>query len=291
MGSTFAASLPAILTAQNQDGGWAYRRGGSWTEPTAFALLALLAEGQTSEASARALRWLRNLQRSDGGWPPNPSVAQSTWVTALAVLLLADDNDTGAEGRAVGWILAQTGRESGLLHRIRMRLLGFGGEGSSEATGWPWYPETAAWVSPTALTVLALEKVNRRLNRADVEDRRRTGRAFLLEKMCEDGGWNHGSSKALGYEAKSYPETTGLALLALHGAQSPKLGKGIAAAQRHLRTCRSAEGISWLQMGLHAHSQPADLPDDRPIICRNVLDSSLGVIARAAMAGKNVLLG
>jgi hypothetical protein len=117
------------------------------------------------------------------------------------------------------------------------------------------------------------------------------GQRFLLSKMCEDGGWNHGSSRALGYEADSYPETTGLALLALHGVQSRKLVKAFAAAERHLRQCQSTEGLSWLLLGLLAHSRPLMEGALASAPTRTVLDASLSILAQAAVKGRNVFLG
>ena len=64
---------------QNQDGGWgedarSYRdpawigRGSSTASQTAWALLALHAAGERSEATERGVRWLIDTQRPDGTW-------------------------------------------------------------------------------------------------------------------------------------------------------------------------------------------------------------------------------
>ena len=44
-------SIELVVSKQNRDGGWPYVRGTSWTEPTVYAILALLAAGE-SEAGA-----------------------------------------------------------------------------------------------------------------------------------------------------------------------------------------------------------------------------------------------
>jgi hypothetical protein len=193
-------SPAGILATQNSGGGWGYRGGSSWTEPTVYALLALATLGANAEAAKLGMKWLSSLQRPDGGWPPSPSVDQSTWVTALVLLLLADRDRSPAVEKAAGWLLKQSGRESAFLRRLRLRLLGVKDDTDTSLKGWPWYPDTAAWVTPTALTILALEKVHRRKPSETLADRIETGRQFLLSRMCADGGWNHGSSRALGYE-------------------------------------------------------------------------------------------
>ena len=51
-------SIELVLRKQNRDGGWPYARGTSWTEPTVYAILALLAAGEGGPAQ-RGLEWLR----------------------------------------------------------------------------------------------------------------------------------------------------------------------------------------------------------------------------------------
>jgi squalene-hopene/tetraprenyl-beta-curcumene cyclase len=64
---------------QNEDGGWgedlrSYAdrawagRGSSTASQTAWALLALLAAGERSDAVERGVQWLCRTQRSDGSW-------------------------------------------------------------------------------------------------------------------------------------------------------------------------------------------------------------------------------
>ena len=281
-------ALSFLLASQNADGGWGYRGGGSWTEASAYALLALGADSPAAESHQRGVRWLAGLQRPDGGWPPRASVVRSTWVTALAVLVLADSLSAPSLERAILWLLGQIGRESGFFHRLRLRMLGV--EAGAGFDGWPWFPETAAWVTPTAVTILALERARRRAASAELERRLASARNFLWSRACQEGGWNHGSSRALGYEAGSYPETTGLALLALHGTNAPKLPAALAAAERHARVCRSAEGIHWLRLGLLAHSRLAPASPVQQNPCRGVMDHALLILADRAAAGKNAFL-
>jgi prenyltransferase/squalene oxidase-like repeat protein len=279
---TDSALVTALAAAQNSDGGWPYRKGTSWTEPTVLALLAL---GRENPVSARGFDWLRGRQRSDGGWPPQAGVEQATWVTSLVALLPVASIGPERLHHALSWILGQMGTNSTIWFRLRERLLG--SHGVEENPGWPWFPGTAAWVTPTALAMLALGKAAKRQPADEIQRRIEQGREFLLSRRCADGGWNHGSSHALGYDGNSYPETTGAALLALRGVVN--LDKSIAAAERHWRECRSAEGAAWLKLGLLVHGRKTEgwPPQSRP---RNIRDSALCVLADRAEQGHNAFV-
>ena len=282
--------VASIIQLQNQDGGWPYRKGGSsWTEPTVFALLAQSVGRGDARSIERGMTWLRAVQRADGGWPPSPPVNQSTWVTAVAALLPAEQLGRACHASAIEWLMGQTGKETSFAYRLRNELIG-DGEGAGEThRGWPFFPGAAAWVTPTAFAVLALEKARRREASNAVEARIVVGREFLLDRICKDGGWNYGRSNVLGVDAPSYPETTGQALLALHQVRSPKIDRALAAAQDQMQACRSAEGLSWLQLGLEAHSMTIT-PPARNLACRQVVDSALAILAQEALKGRNVFL-
>jgi hypothetical protein len=283
-------NVRSMVSLQNHDGGWPYRTGGgSWTEPTVLALLALSVEQGDPQSISRGLSWLRTAQRPDGGWPPRPSVVESTWVTALVALLPRDSMGVPHHAAAIAWLMAQTGEETSFAHRLRVELSGAASTEPAPLTGWPFIPGAAAWTTPTAMSILALEKARRYETGPRIGQRAETGRQFLLDRMCKDGGWNYGRANVLGVDADSYPETTGQALLALHQARSPKLGKALEAAQAQARSCRSAEGLSWLQLGLQAHGVGATGPSTE-LPCRHVADAALRILAEAAEGGRNVFL-
>ena len=275
-------SLESLVRAQNRDGGWPYRRGVSWTEPTVYAILALHGAGET-EASRRGLQWLAANRRRDGGWPPQANVDESTWVTSLVAMtppeLLGAQNHAGA----IRWLADLTGEESTLTNRVREFLLGHPRPADQEFPGWPWVPGTAAWVGPTSFAMIALQKECRRQPNAKLQERIEQGRQFLFLRMCAEGGWNHGSVRALGYEASPYPETTGLALAALRGARSSKIDLAIGVARRFLNECRSADACNWLRLGLLAHGAlPAGYRPPTDLKCRSVADTALDLLAGAA---------
>jgi hypothetical protein len=275
---------------QNGDGGWPYVRGSSWTEPTAYAVLALRAAGET-EAARRGLRWIAAIEREDGGWPPQAGVDESTWVTALVALLPPEELGARAHAHAIAWLLKTTGRESTPTYRLREWLLGNPRPPEQEFPGWPWVPDTAAWVGPTSLAVLALDKEQRRRPAPAIRERIDSGRRFLLARMCREGGWNHGSVRALGYESRPYPETTGMALAALRGVRSAETERGLAVARRFLGECRSADALNWLRLGLLAHGQlPAGYCHPAGIENRTLPDTSLGLLVAEAEKGRDFFL-
>jgi hypothetical protein len=277
-----AELIASIRSTQNPDGGWGYAGRSSWTEPTAFALLALASAGSLSESFQAGIRWLAKAQRGDGGWAPNASVSESTWVTAPAVLALAESDSGSNLQPAVDWLLRQTGEESSLADRLRRILMGSRMESGEGTSGWPWLAGTAGWVMPTSLTILALEKAERHRRATGTRDRVRQGREFLLARICRDGGWNYGSPEALGYQANSYPDTTGMALLALHGSASAKLTAAIMKAESQLPQCHSPQTSCWLRIGLAAHGRRLPEPGDCRVENAPLLDHSLILLARAA---------
>ena len=283
-------ALENISAAQNPDGGWPYHKGGSWTEPTVYALLAHQAGRRAAPRSNQALAWLGAAQRSDGGWTPRRSVDESTWVTALVALLPPETLGVARHAGAIRWLLGETGLESSTMLHLSEFLRDGRLPHGPDLSGWPWFPGSAAWVTPTSFGILALKKCYWRRPASDLRERIDAAQAFLLSRRCADGGWNHGSQRSLGYNSYSYPETTGQALLALAGTDAGKLTGTFGLAQRFLREQRSSGGAAWLRLGLLAHQQ---LPAGAPLFqmpCRTVPDTALTFLAAAAEQGYNVFL-
>lgn len=289
-GRLTAAAQETLAARQNADGGWPYTRGVSWTEPTVYAVLALLDAGEP-EAARRGLDWLRASQRQDGGWAPQAGVDQSSWVTALVALLPPDQLGDSAHARAVRWIAGAAGEESGVFYRVREWLLGHAPLSEREAPGWPWVPGAAAWVAPTSIAILALEKECRRHNSPELQKRLDEGRRFLLGRMCKGGGWNHGSTVPLGYPSSAYPETTGLALLALRGVRAPQIDLSVPLAEQFLKDSRSADATNWLSLGLMAHQALPSRPAEKNLQLRTVPEVALHRIVQAALEGRDRILG
>ena len=276
---------------QNPDGGWPYVRGSSWTEPTVYAILAMLAAGE-NERAGRGLRWLRRVARPDGGYAPQAAVEDSSWATALVALLPPEQLGIPAHGRAIQWLLSTTGSESTPVYRLRQWLLGAPRPPEQAYSGWPWTPGATAWVGPTSLAILALEKEGRRRPSAEIARRIADGRQFLVTRPCYQGGWNHGAPRALGYESGPYPETTGMALAALRGVDTPVVRRALETARRFLANCHSADAINWLGLGLMAHGgMPAGYCRPAGVECRTLPETSLAMLIDEVQKGRDVLWG
>jgi hypothetical protein len=284
----------SLLSARNADGGWPFRQGASWTEPTALALLALQSSNTSGDARSLAASWLAKRQSADGGWSPYFTVPTSTWVTSLALLALARESTySRCASGGLRWLSNHTYPDLSIFQSLLQRSFGFT---PSHAPGSsPWFPGTAGWVIPTSLSILALSLWSRQTAAPDRHENlhETIGRAqdYLLSRRCSDGGWNHGGSPQRSENSISYAETTGLALLALasYRSPSPDLAPALRLAQEFLRQPDSPEGNAWLLMGLAAHGQKIAAPQfaKRPLTNR---DLALQLIAFHALRGNNPFL-
>jgi hypothetical protein len=248
-----------------------------------------LAQKGEHQAARRGAAWMRTMQRADGGLAPQADINESTWVTALAALLPPGLGGDTLQRGSSAWLMSTSGQESSVLYRLRQRLLGNSIPPDQEFSGWPWVPGSAAWVGPTALAILALEKQWRRTSAPELRARAEEGRRFLLARVCREGGWNHGSARALGYDARPYPETTGMALAALRGTSVENLRPSIDTALRFLSESRSADAIQWLRLGLFAHGRlPADYRVPETVSCRRLSEAALAILVDEAVQGRGV---
>ncbi|MBV9157002.1 MAG: terpene cyclase/mutase family protein [Acidobacteriaceae bacterium] len=278
-----------LVKAQNTDGGWGYENGSSWTEPTALALLALSAWRVEGSAFDRAGDWLKRTQRADGGWPPAPSVGISTWVTSLATLALSEIE--GADDfcrRGIQWLVGQIKSPLNPIECLAFRMRGLPLP-LQPTGGSPFFPGTAAWVAPTATSILSLADFARKADQQNLISHIKDAQRYLVSRRCRDGGWNHGGSKYRSENAGSYPETTGLALLALYDLPDSELDISLKRALHFLQFPGSIEGLSWLQLGLTCHGMDV-LDSNTDLECRTARDVSLRLLALAAQSRTNKFL-
>ncbi len=245
------ARVDVLRRAQNSDGGWGYFPGKqSWLEPTAWAALAL----HGTPESDRAWSLLKTWQLGDGSWRPGADVQISNWGTALCVTLACVRRDYGDPfHKGVNWLLGISGNESAMWRRALASTGLFPYDRNPAYKGWPWKPNTASWVEPTAHALVALKKASAHFGGDELQQRIRLGHAQLRDVRCADGGWNYGSHAALGIDLPSYPETTALALLGLQGETD--LDKSLATARHMMESNPSPLALAWLRIALSLHGE------------------------------------
>ena len=148
-----SALVAALVAAQNSDGGWPYRKGTSWTEPTVLAFWHWERRARRRRAASpgcAAGRRLTGDGRRRRAWNRPPGLLH--WSRCCPPESIGQER----LDHALSWIVAQMGTNSTFWFRLRERLLG--SHTAEENPGWPWFPGTAAWVTPTALAIVALEK-------------------------------------------------------------------------------------------------------------------------------------
>lgn len=270
--------------------GWGYQTGEPpAAEPTAVAILALLAGGRL-QAAIDALQWLCEFQATDGSLGVRAGEPTPKWPTSLAVLAwqsalvagrqgklllpgasqVADPpafpaaqvrlGDEGLEAelqqakdRAVAWLLQAVGKPLPPMHPP--------GHDTS-IVAWPWVAQTHSWVEPTAFSVLALKSVGL----AD-HPRVREGVRLLLDRQLPGGGCNYGNTFVLGARLRPHVLPTALSILALAeerdaaGAWDPRVQASIRWLKGAVQTDSGALSLSWSFVALHAVQQ---LPSDAP---------------------------
>lgn len=254
--------LDFLRKTQNSDGGWGYFWGKqSWLEPTTYAMLALHGTPGSDGPLDRSWNLVRSWQTPEGSSRPSDQVQGGTWVTAHVVTLASargvyDDSVR----RSVDWMLSVVGAEHGVLMRAAsfMHLLKTKLDVSHE--GWPWREGNAAWIEPTAHTLVALKKVAGHYRGRELEHRVREGEAMVLSRRCSDGGWNCGNPNVLDFDLPSYPETTALALLGIQGRSASELDGPLDVARRFREETKSSLAKAWLTIALRCHGQNPSAP-------------------------------
>ena len=226
------------------------------TEALALAALALAGGEPVHQAKAVNLIWsLQARQRIDGGWPSVPEADSSgPFATAIATITLVQ---VGAQAdrikRAAASLLEENCREANWLWRWKLRVADDKVRFDPSKYGWGWVPDTVSWVIPTAFSVIALSQTRAGLGRQGRSVRRRTdlGRAMLLDRACESGGWNAGNSSVYGVPLRPQPDATAIALLALpEKSRDGRVSEALNYLCVKAPVCRSPYSLAWSTLAL-----------------------------------------
>ncbi len=261
-----------LLTSQRDDGGWGpYPTLPSRTESTALAALALRLAADV-EVGARAsatsgARWLTETQLDSGAWALGDGVPGPNWSTTLATLALTHfEGEDGAAAAGGAWVLGARGQGPNLWSRALGLFLRPSDtvELDPDLKGWPWVQGTASWVEPTSYALLSLKRLRLVGPAADTRAHIDEAERMLLDRQCDDGGWNYGNSRVFGDVLTSYPDTTSLALLAL----ADRRGEPAVTAALEALPGLAADNDSTLAMGLVAVALATLGGDPEPIRAR-----------------------
>jgi hypothetical protein len=232
--SDTAALVERLLSFSLPDGGLPYYRGnGSSAEPTILAAIGLSVSGVPAERVKPLLAWVQGLQNADGSVGVDPGNRdQGVWLTALAAIVFHHFGLAENTKRALAFLLSLRSVTSAKDPKLRQ---------DDTLTGWPWVPRTFGWVEPTAWSLIALG-----LSGLGGDPRAEEGARFLLDRQIPSGGWNYGNPALGGKELLPFWDTTGLALVALHGHGDPKrVGVSLELMEKSQGKIESLSGLSW----------------------------------------------
>jgi hypothetical protein len=238
------AFVERLLSLSLPDGGIPYYRGNSSSaEPTLLAAIGLSVSGAPAERVKSLLAWVQRLQNADGSIGVDPGHRdQGVWLTALAAIVFHHFGLAENEKRAVDFLLflrSVTGPKD-----LKLRQ-------DDTLTGWPWVPGTFGWVEPTAWSLIALS-----LSGFGGHPRAEEGTRFLLDRQIPSGGWNYGNPVLDGKELLPFWDTTGLALVALHGHADPKrIGVSLELMEKDQGRIESLSGLSWAALCLDSYGR------------------------------------
>jgi hypothetical protein len=244
--SETAAFVERLLSFSLPDGGLPYYRGNaSAAEPTLLAALALSASGAPAERAGPLLAWAQKLQSPDGSVGVDPGHRdQGVWLTAQAAIVFHHFGLAENAKRALDFILSLRSVTGPKDPKLRQ---------DDTLTGWPWVPGTFGWVEPTAWSLIALS-----LSGLGGDPRAEEGARFLLDRQIPSGGWNYGNPALDGKELLPFWDTTGLALVALHGHGDPmRVGASLELMEKGQGKIESLSGLSWAVLCLDSYGRDA----------------------------------
>jgi hypothetical protein len=276
-----------LIRLRNRAGFWGYRSDlGSSVEATSLACLGLLCcrEAEPSEEIARVVErgaeWLVTMQNANGSLGVCASLPQPGWATPYAILLWsALDTLAPRRQRAAAWLLAQKGLRPPVPEIARWPV-----GHDPMLVGWPWTEKTHSWLEPTALAILAL-------NRLALHDHARVDEAMLIviDRALAHGGWNPGGKAVFGRELRPQPASTGMAMLALAtraaNGRPREVDQAISYLRKALPSVRAPISLGWGVLGLRAW-------DATPLEAQDWLSRSHAMVAgrRDSAIGLGLLL-
>lgn len=240
-----AEAADFLLKAADARGGWPYRPGTPPSpEPTCLGLMALAGVREAAAAREAAVRWLESRMNADGALTLAGD-SQPNWCTSLlAIVLTRLGVRSDLRDRAIHCLLVWKGERT---PQSQENIL----DGSLQ--GWPWAIGTFSWVEPTCYAMLALKLTGHGRDPRVAEAER-----LLLDRVCEDGGWNYGNRIIYGAALPGFLPTTALAAMALQDstAARPTVERGLAFLEKSMQDHKSALSLSLAILCFQIFSKP-----------------------------------
>jgi hypothetical protein len=281
-GSALSSRRDFLRQTQNADGGWGYFPGKrSWLEPTLYATLALHGD----PAAARSFSLIRSWGLPEGGWRMSADVPESNWTSALCltVYMIRRTRDITFD-KGLSRILGTVGAEGSFMLEVTQQINPTMVEFNNRVQGWPWRPNNASWVEPTVHSLVALKHAaaldGQSRNLLSIRARVRAAERMLIDRRCEDGGWNYGNRRVWAVVLPSYPETTGIALLGLQDRSEEELKVSKQIALQYWRGTHSPLARAWLSISMRnlgwvAATAPQAASDTVPRPSQDILLAAL----------------
>ncbi|MDA3916244.1 MAG: hypothetical protein PF690_04650 [Deltaproteobacteria bacterium] len=220
---------------------------------------------------------------SDGRVPLKIDYPQACWPTSLAIIAWHGKKQfRNNQAKAIDFML----NFSGLHWEQKDSLTGH----DTIIKGWPWIENTHSWVEPTSLAMIAIEIAYK-----SKHSRIKEAKKMLLNRQLTSGGWNYGNTILFGQQLRPMPESTGMALSALHKKIDKKfINKSLEYLQYKIRYLKTPFSLGWGLLGLGAWGlTPADkssliarcLEQQEVFGTYNTLQQSLLLIALASEKG------
>jgi hypothetical protein len=237
-----------LLAARNADGGWPYYPAHtSRLEPTVWALLALARDTERPADVDVLLRWPR---KDDWLIDGPPSAPVNYPFNALAALACLDRQDALPLVQGIGRKLVGAKGIAIPQNDVQRQDNGL--------QAWPWIDQTFSWVEPTAWCTLFLKKA-RALAFPGAADRIEVAERVIRDRVCQNGGWNYGSSNVYGQELYPYVPTTALALLAMQDRKADAaVVKSVAYLQKNVTTEPTSLALSLSAICLAIYGLPVE---------------------------------
>ncbi len=256
------SAIDYIISTQDESGGWGYSAGRRpVVEPTAAVLLAIRDEPLAVNSFSRGVSWLLSCQHKDGGWGINEDDPESGWQTAWALLALRySTQNVDSISQAADWLTTVGTFE---ISREQFKQPEIPKNDSIEAFVWPWMPEQAGFVEPTAMAVLALQGINKSWL-ADI--RINAASSYFQKNRTPDGGWSTGNEGPLDTLVRPRAYPTALVLVALTQIDQPAIQTiDLDALRQDLSRdpsilAQSSGGLALRTMGAEYESLIANIP-------------------------------